>query len=97
MRCYKDGYKTYKNKYLFLKKLKDNNLEVVNLEEKVENLDQKIEDELLGNSSSAEMNKLKTSIGKLDKKLDSILKAVQIPFETVPASPAEDNKKNPNT
>lgn len=70
---------------------------IINLEEKVENLDQKIEDELLENSASAEINKLKTSISKLDKKLDSILKAVQIPFETVPSSPAEDNKKNPNT
>jgi polyhydroxyalkanoic acid synthase PhaR subunit len=69
---------------------------IINLEEKVENLDQKIEDELSGNSASAEINKLKTSINKLDKKLDSILKAVQIPFETVPSSPVEDNKKNPN-
>ena len=70
---------------------------IINLEEKVENLDQKIEDELLGSSANAEINKLKSSINKLDKKLDSILKAVQIPFETVPSSPAEDNKKNPNT
>lgn len=70
---------------------------IINLEEKVENLDQKIEDELLANSASSEINKLKTSITKLDKKLDSILKAVQIPFETVPSSPAEDIKKNPNT
>lgn len=68
---------------------------IINLEEKVDNLDQKIDDELSANSSSAEINKLKSSISNLDKKLDNILKAVQIPFETVPPTPAEDNKKNP--
>jgi polyhydroxyalkanoic acid synthase PhaR subunit len=70
---------------------------VINLEEKIENLEEKIEDELIGNFASSEINKMKASISKLDKKLDSILKAVQIPFESVPSSPAEDNKKNPNT
>lgn len=79
---------------------------IINLEEKVENLDQKIEDELLVNSSSSEMNKLKTSISRLDKKMDSILKAVQQPIEPAsvssyaaapaPASKPEENKKNPN-
>ena len=69
---------------------------IINLDEKVDNLDQKIEDELLANSNSAEINKLKASISNLDKKLDNILKAVQIPFETVPPSPVEDNKKSTN-
>jgi polyhydroxyalkanoic acid synthase PhaR subunit len=78
---------------------------IINLEEKVDGLDQKIEEELLVNSSSSEISKLKSSIAKLDKKIDSLLKVVQQPVEsapaaapqvTVPASKAEENKKSPN-
>lgn len=78
---------------------------IINLEEKVENIDQKIEDELLVNSSSSEINKLKSSIARLDKKLDSILQAVQQTVEpaavptaavAVTASKKDDNKKNSN-
>lgn len=59
---------------------------IINLEEKVDNLDQKIEDELLVNQSD-EINKLKSSIAKLDKKLDSVLKAVQQSIESSPIAP----------
>ncbi len=80
---------------------------IINLEEKVDGLDQKIEEELLVNSASSEISKLKSSIAKLDKKIDSLLKVVQQPVEstpapaaapqvTVPAPKAEDTKKGPN-
>lgn len=58
---------------------------IINLEEKVENLDQKIEDELLVNNSQSEINKLKASIAKLDKKIDTLLKVVQQNEESSPA------------
>ncbi|MDT8860149.1 polyhydroxyalkanoate biosynthesis repressor PhaR [Alkalihalobacillus sp. MEB130] len=47
---------------------------IINLEEKVENLDEKIEDELLNQNVSSEITKLKTSITRLDKKMTQILK-----------------------
>lgn len=50
---------------------------IINVEDKVENLDQKVEDELLSNPLSAEINKLKTNVAKIDKKMDQILKALQ--------------------
>ncbi|KAB7707178.1 polyhydroxyalkanoate biosynthesis repressor PhaR [Bacillus aerolatus] len=50
---------------------------IINVEEKIENLDQKVEDELLTNPSTAEINKLKVSVSKLDKKMDQILKLLQ--------------------
>jgi polyhydroxyalkanoic acid synthase PhaR subunit len=59
---------------------------IINLEEKVENLDQKIEDELLVNNSQSEINKLKASIAKLDKKIDALLKAVQLNEEVTPVA-----------
>lgn len=48
---------------------------VINVEEKVETLQEKIEDEILDKdkSVSAEIAKLKTNISKLDKKMDQIL------------------------
>ncbi|MEH6940552.1 poly(R)-hydroxyalkanoic acid synthase subunit PhaE [Bacillus sp. JJ722] len=50
---------------------------VIQVEEKVESLDQKIDDELLNNPVAAEIAKLKTSISKLDRKMDQILKVVK--------------------
>lgn len=41
---------------------------IINVEEKVEGLEQKIEEELLDDSLSAEVSKLKSNIFKLDKK-----------------------------
>ena len=49
---------------------------IINLEEKVENIDDKIEDELLNQNVSQELTKIKTNISKLDKKMDQILKAI---------------------
>ncbi|WP_203361481.1 poly(R)-hydroxyalkanoic acid synthase subunit PhaE [Bacillus sp. REN10] len=50
---------------------------IINLEEKVENLDQKVEDEILNSPALNEINKLKTTVVRLDKKMDRILKALQ--------------------
>ncbi|WP_338750671.1 poly(R)-hydroxyalkanoic acid synthase subunit PhaE [Bacillus sp. FJAT-52991] len=50
---------------------------IINLEEKVEDLDQKVEDELLNSPALAEITKLKTTVIRLDKKMDRILKALQ--------------------
>lgn len=46
---------------------------VINVEDKVEMLQEKIEDEILDNPVSAEITKLKTSVTRLDKKMDQIL------------------------
>ncbi|MGJ7921191.1 poly(R)-hydroxyalkanoic acid synthase subunit PhaE [Neobacillus sp. LXY-4] len=63
---------------------------IINLEEKVEDLDQKIEEEILTNPAASEINKLKASIAKLDKKMDLILKAIQAGDEpTRPTTPVE--------
>lgn len=69
---------------------------IINLEEKVDHLEEKIEDELDGMTASSEISKLKTSISKLDKKLDSILKAVQQLEEKQPSSPVAEEKKAEN-
>lgn len=47
---------------------------IINVEEKLESLDEKVEDELLNNSFSEEIIKLKSSLFKLDKKMDQLLK-----------------------
>ena len=47
---------------------------IINVEEKLESLDEKVEDELLNNPLSEEMSKLKTSIFRLEKKVDQYLK-----------------------
>jgi polyhydroxyalkanoic acid synthase PhaR subunit len=63
---------------------------IINLENKVEDLDEKIEEELLTNSAASEINKLKASISKLDKKIDTLLKAIQVTEEPVrPSTPVE--------
>nr|WP_239094201.1 poly(R)-hydroxyalkanoic acid synthase subunit PhaE [Bacillus sp. B15-48] len=59
---------------------------IINLEDKVENLDEKIEDELLNHSTSSEVAKLKTSISKLEKKMDLILTALTKEAESSPKS-----------
>src|SRR5690606_17963392 len=50
---------------------------IINVEEKVEALDEKIEDELFNDSVSSEINKLKSSVAKLDKKMDLILQGLE--------------------
>ncbi|WP_147534693.1 poly(R)-hydroxyalkanoic acid synthase subunit PhaE [Bacillus marasmi] len=65
---------------------------IINLEAKVEDLDQKIEEELLTNSSASEINKIKTSIAKLDKKIDTLLKAIQVTEEPTRTSTPVENK-----
>lgn len=62
---------------------------IINVEEKVDSLDQRVEDELLTNSS--EIGKLKTYISKLDKKMDQILKFM----EQDQKSPAPSSTKEP--
>ena len=49
---------------------------IINLEEKIENIDQKIDDELIESPAKAEINKLKASVSKLDKKLDAKVQVV---------------------
>lgn len=71
---------------------------IINLEEKVDNLDQKIDDEILGNSQAAELNNLKISIAKLDQKMDGILKAFQqLAAQEASTSPVVENKKSAPT
>ncbi len=50
---------------------------MINLEEKIDQLDQKVEDELIDKQVSTDINKLKNEFAKLDKKLDKILKMLQ--------------------
>lgn len=76
---------------------------VIQVEEKVENLDQKIDDELLNNPVAAEITKLKTSISKLDRKMDQILKIVKTVQQeqekevvTVAIDPKSEQKNDPN-
>jgi polyhydroxyalkanoic acid synthase PhaR subunit len=64
---------------------------IINVEEKVDNLDQRIEDELLTNQAD-EIAKLKGSISKLDKKIDMLLKAVQQNAEATPVTTSVQNK-----
>ncbi|MGJ9459987.1 poly(R)-hydroxyalkanoic acid synthase subunit PhaE [Oceanobacillus sp. CF4.6] len=49
---------------------------IINLEEKVESLDEKIDDKLLNETVSSEINKLKTSISRLDKKMNQVIEAL---------------------
>lgn len=65
---------------------------IINLEEKVENLDEKIEEELLTNSAASEINKIKASIAKLDKKIDTLLKVIQTTEEPIRNSTPVENK-----
>ena len=46
---------------------------IINVEEKLENLDEKVEDELFDHSLAKEVNQLKTSISKLEKKMDQFV------------------------
>ncbi|MCE7793065.1 polyhydroxyalkanoate biosynthesis repressor PhaR [Salipaludibacillus sp. CUR1] len=48
---------------------------IVNLEEKVDSIDEKIEDELSSKEVSLEITKLKVSVSKLDKKMNQVLQA----------------------
>ena len=50
---------------------------IINVEEKVDTLEEKIEDERLNVELSNEMSKIKGNISKLDKKLDQILIMMQ--------------------
>ena len=50
---------------------------IINVEEKVDTLEEKIEDERLNVELSNEMSKIKGNISKLDKKLDQILVMMQ--------------------
>lgn len=50
---------------------------IINVEEKIDRLDQRVEDELLTNPSSTEINSIKASVSELDKKMDQILKLLQ--------------------
>ena len=50
---------------------------IINIEEKIENIDQKIDDELIDSPVKAEINKLKASVLKLDKKLDAVVSLLE--------------------
>ncbi|MBB6443907.1 poly(R)-hydroxyalkanoic acid synthase subunit PhaE [Bacillus benzoevorans] len=49
---------------------------IINVEEKLENLDEKVEDELFEHSLAKEVTQLKTSISKLEKKMDQFVNLV---------------------
>ncbi len=49
---------------------------IINLEEKVESLDEKLDDADLNQKTLQEISKLKTSITRLDKKMNQILQAL---------------------
>ncbi|MFF2289050.1 poly(R)-hydroxyalkanoic acid synthase subunit PhaE [Peribacillus butanolivorans] len=68
---------------------------IINVEEKIECLDQKVEDELLTNPLSSEISKLKVSISKLDKKMNQILKAVGKEQE-IDSAPADSSSEQNN-
>lgn len=71
---------------------------IINVEEKVDTLEEKIEDERLNVELSNEMSKIKGNISKLDKKLDQILQmmqetqALEPPVESIPPVSVEQNK-----
>lgn len=48
---------------------------IINLEEKVDSLEEQLEDKTMSNQVSSEISKLKTSISKLDKKVDQAIKS----------------------
>lgn len=50
---------------------------IINVEEKLEELDEKVEDELLDQSLAKEVSQLKTSISRLEKKMDQYLNVMQ--------------------
>ncbi|WP_216830836.1 poly(R)-hydroxyalkanoic acid synthase subunit PhaE [Alkalihalobacterium elongatum] len=68
---------------------------IINLEEKVESIDEKLEDEIFNQNVSSEITKLKTSISKLDKKMDQILKA--LPKETSSTSTSTNSTSSPSS
>lgn len=71
---------------------------IINVEEKVDTLEEKIEDERLNVELSNEMSKIKGNISKLDKKLDQILQmmqetqALEPPVESIPPVSVEQSK-----
>lgn len=46
---------------------------IINIEEKIDNIDQRLDDELTDSPAKAEMNKLKAAVLKLDKKIDAVV------------------------
>ncbi|MGM7636394.1 poly(R)-hydroxyalkanoic acid synthase subunit PhaE [Bacillus sp. Hm123] len=69
---------------------------IINVEEKVEELDQKVEDELLNSPTLAEISKLKTTVARLDKKMDRVLKALQ-QVEEAATAPEQPEKTSAST
>lgn len=65
---------------------------IIHVEEKVDNIEQKLEDEPLTNPSASEINKLKTSISKLDKKMDQLIKALNKVPEIAPEPSPQANQ-----
>ncbi|MGM9928542.1 MAG: poly(R)-hydroxyalkanoic acid synthase subunit PhaE [Bacillus sp. (in: firmicutes)] len=69
---------------------------IINVEEKLESLDEKFDEEISNETASLEIGKLKTSIARLDKKMDQILKSIeQIQIIATPATPVEQKKSLP--
>lgn len=50
---------------------------IINLEEKVEDLSEIIEEEQLNQSVSSELSNIKTNVAKLDRKLNQVLQALK--------------------
>ncbi|MCL7745745.1 poly(R)-hydroxyalkanoic acid synthase subunit PhaE [Halalkalibacter alkaliphilus] len=68
---------------------------IINVEEKVENLDEKIDDELLNQNVSSEITKLKASITRLDKKMSQILKILTNEEESSSNAPSPSSEQKP--
>ena len=67
---------------------------IINIEEKIENIDQKIDDELIDSPMNAEINKLKASVSKLDRKLDAVVSLLEkIQQKPLPSTTVVEDKK----
>ena len=67
---------------------------IINVEEKIDNIDQKLEDELTDSPAKAEINKLKAAVSKLDKKLDAVVAILEkLQHNPPPSASAAEQKK----
>lgn len=66
---------------------------IINIEEKIDNIDQRLDDELTDSPAKAEMNKLKAAVLKLDKKIDAVVALLDNMQQNPPPSAPEVEQK----
>lgn len=66
---------------------------IINIEEKIDNIDQRLDDELTDSPAKAEMNKLKAAVLKLDKKIDAVVALLDKMQQNPPPSAPEVEQK----